>query len=128
MCKGNKCACKNSSCICPSGRTPRFLQASILLLINNASSYGYELMDKLREGKFLETQPDPGAVYRILRKLEDEKCIVSKWQMNKSGPAKKIYSVTFKGRKLLKEWVTSIQIKRNSLNRILKEYKQLEIK
>ncbi|PIV52284.1 MAG: hypothetical protein COY53_08470 [Elusimicrobia bacterium CG_4_10_14_0_8_um_filter_37_32] len=35
-------------------------------------SYGYELMDNLKNGNFLETKPDAGVVYRILRKLEKE--------------------------------------------------------
>jgi DNA-binding PadR family transcriptional regulator len=57
---------------CPSGRTPRFLQPCILLLLYQKKSYGYELIDKLKKCGFIETTPDPGIVYRILRKFEKE--------------------------------------------------------
>lgn len=125
MCKNGKCACNKTLYGCPSGRTPRFLQPCILLLLAKAPSYGYELMDNLKKGKFLETKPDAGAIYRVLGKLEDDKFITAKWQNNQSGPAKKIYSITAKGKKLLKEWAKSLQAKINSLDRFIKEYSNL---
>ena len=122
MRKGNECKCGNPACTCPSGRTPRFLEPSIILLLKKVPSYGYELMDNLKKGSFLGTKPDPGAVYRILRRLEGSGHIISEWQTNKAGPAKRIYSVTQKGKKLLNEWARSIQKKREDLERFMKEY------
>jgi len=126
MCKDNKCSCEKITCGCPSGRTPRFLQPCILLLLSKTSSHGYELMDNLKKGGFLETKPDAGAVYRILKKLEDDGNISSKWQTNQSGPAKKNYSLTKKGKGLLNEWAKSIFAKRASLNKFLSGYEKIK--
>ena len=124
MCKKGKCSCDKAACGCPSGRTPRFLQPSILLLLSKDSSYGYELMESLKKSGFLETKPDPGAVYRILHRLEDDGCITSKWQTKQHGPAKNVYDITAKGKKLLHEWARSIQEKRKSLNKFISGYNQ----
>ncbi|OGS23389.1 MAG: hypothetical protein A2314_05475 [Elusimicrobia bacterium RIFOXYB2_FULL_50_12] len=122
MCKKGKCNCNKSACGCPSGRTPRFLQPSILLLLSKVPSHGYELMENLRKGRYLETKPDPGAVYRILRRLENDGCVKADWQTKQPGPAKKVYEVTASGKKLLREWAKSIRKKRESLDTFLSEY------
>jgi len=128
MCQDKGCACDKTSCGCPTGRTPRFLEPSILLLVGKAPSHGYELMESLRQGGFLETKPDPGAVYRILRRLEAGGCIKSKWQVGQPGPAKKVYGITAKGKSLLDEWANSLREKRDSLNKFLSGYNKYAVK
>lgn len=115
--------CNTIECGCPSGRTPRFLQPCILLLLHQKPSYGYELIENLKRGGFLETKPDAGAVYRILRKLEKEEFVRSNWITKRIGPAKKIYTITAKGKVLLDKWAKSIFQKRASLNKFLSGYK-----
>jgi DNA-binding PadR family transcriptional regulator len=117
--------CGTIKCGCPSGRTPRFLQPCILLLLYKKPSYGYELMKDLKRGIFLETKPDASAVYGILQKLEKEGSVKSNWITKQVGPAKRIYRMTTKGKKLLNEWGKSIRIKRDILNRFLAEYAKI---
>jgi poly-beta-hydroxybutyrate-responsive repressor len=109
-------------CGCPSGRTPRFLQPCLLALLSRCPSYGYELMDNLKKKGFLETEPDAGAVYRILRTFEKEGFVKSKWDTQKKGAAKRNYVITSQGRKFLEEWVKAIKAKRGALGRFLNFY------
>lgn len=109
-------------CGCPSGRTPRFLQPCILALLLRCPSHGYELMDNLKKEGFLETEPDAGAVYRILRAFEKESFVKSKWDTHKKGAAKRNYVVTVAGKKFLEDWVKAIEAKRDSLGKFLNFY------
>jgi PadR family transcriptional regulator, regulatory protein PadR len=118
--------CRTIKCGCPSGKTPRFLQPCILLLLHQKSSYGYELMENLKNNNFLETTPDVGAIYRILRKLENQEFVKSSWITKEKGAAKRTYIITTKGKKLLDDWAESIFAKVNSLNRFLSGYKKLK--
>ena len=108
--------CHTTICGCSPGRTPRFMEPSILLLLSKSPSYGYKLIESL------DTKPDAGAVYRILRKLEKDGRVKSNWLSKEQGPARRVYTITAKGKKLLTEWAASIKAKRDSLNKFLSEY------
>jgi DNA-binding PadR family transcriptional regulator len=79
-------------------------------------------MDNLKKEGFLETEPDAGAIYRMLRVLEKEGFVRSKWDTHKKGAAKRDYVVTAAGKKLLKDWVKAIEDKRDSLGKFLSFY------
>jgi DNA-binding PadR family transcriptional regulator len=114
--------CATEECGCPSGRTPRFLQPCVLLLLCKSPSYGYELIERIKEKKLSETKPDTGAIYRILRELEKNGHVKSTWATKDTGPAKRNYVITSKGRGSMHRWARSIRVKTKSLNRFLKEY------
>jgi len=109
-------------CGCPSGRTPRFLQPCLLALLLRCPSHGYELMDNLKKEGFLETDPDAGAVYRILRAFEKEGFVKSKWDMHRKGAAKRTYVVTATGKTFLEDWVKAMEVKRISIGKFLNFY------
>ena len=92
------------------------MEPCILLLLSKSPSYGYKLIE------CLDTKPDAGAVYRILRKLERDGRVKSNWLSKEQGPARRVYTITTKGKKLLTEWAASIKAKRDSLNKFLSEY------
>lgn len=97
-----------SRCSCKRGRMSRFLIPALLLLLAEKSSHGYELTERYAELGFTEANFDPGAIYRTLKILESEKLITPKWDTEKIGPAKKIYSITPDGRKMLSKWAENI--------------------
>ncbi len=115
----SKCSCKNS-------RGARFLMPALLLLIREAPSHGYELMDQYSEFNFTGAGPDPGAIYRTLKVLESEDYIISQWDTKDSGPAKKIYSITDKGNGLLAEWAEEIEGKIDIFKLFLTRYKKIK--
>ena len=70
------------------------LTAWLLLLLGREATHGYELRRRL-EANGLVT--DPAAMYRLLRKLEDEDRAESFWGEAVAGPRRRLYRLTPKG-------------------------------
>ena len=78
-----------------SGLPKDFLRPCLLLLLRESEAHGYELAERL--GTFGFDHSDPGALYRALRKLEDEGLVISTWARSESGPRKRVYALTENG-------------------------------
>ena len=115
---------KIKKCECPSGKMTRFVEPCLLFFLSQKNSYGYELMAKLDDFGFPKAKPDPAMVYRTLRYLEKESCVVSQWDTKGAGPAKRNYSLTEKGTGLLHVWAESIILRNQVLEKFLKQYRQ----
>ena len=111
-------------CKCPSGKMTRFVEPCILLFLLQKPSYGYELMEKINHFGFKKAKPDPAMVYRTLRYLDKEGCVASKWDTGQAGPAKRNYTLTPKGLSLLHVWAEGIAVRKQVLEKFLKEYKK----
>ena len=75
------------------------LEMLVLKLICDGPSYGYELLNRLREQSKLLLQLKEGTLYPILYRLEDEGLISASWQTGAGRAApKKIYEATEMGR------------------------------
>ncbi|MBN2440029.1 MAG: helix-turn-helix transcriptional regulator [Spirochaetales bacterium] len=107
---------------CVNMRTPRFIQACILLLLYESKSYGYELIENLKKRGFVETNPDAGIVYRVLRKCEKQGFVASQWLHEEKGPAKRLYELTRAGEKALREWGFMIRTKVKTLKNFLRVF------
>lgn len=116
--------CDHEKYDCSHGRMQRFIEPCLLLLLTQNPTYGYDLIDKL--SKFGFESPDPGTIYRYLRKLEEKEMVTSKWNTESSGPAKRSYRVTKEGREYLEAWVVRIEKNKGILNRFLDEYRSIE--
>ncbi len=114
-------------CSCKSGRISRFLIPAVLLLLSEKPSHGYELTEKYTEFGFTEADSDPGAIYRTLKLLDSEGFTKSKWDTDDPGPAKKIYSITDDGLKLLSDWVLEIKERKRTFELFLKRYDKLRL-
>ncbi len=115
-----------SRCSCKSARTSRFLIPALLLILSEKPSHGYELTEKYTDFGFTEAGSDPGAVYRTLNLLGSDGFIKSKWKTDEPGPAKKIYSITGEGLKLLSSWAKEIKERKKTLEFFLKRYNKLK--
>ena len=115
---------KIKKCECPSGKMTRFVEPCLLFFLSQQSSYGYELMEKLDQFGFQKTKPDPAMVYRTLRSLEKEGCVISKWDTKGAGPAKRNYELTSKGLSLLHAWAAGITFRKQALEKFLMLYKK----
>ena len=115
---------KIKKCECPSGKMTRFVEPCLLFFLSQQDSYGYELMAKLDNFGFPKANPDPAMVYRTLRYLEKEGFVVSKWDTKGTGPAKRNYGLTQKGIGLLHLWAESIAIRKQILEKFIKQYRQ----
>ena len=92
-----------------TGRLSRMVEPSILyLLANGTASHGYDLAEAANTLGLTETLIDPGAVYRCLRQLEADGCVVSDWDTAGAGPARRVYQLTEAGTQRLNGWVQVI--------------------
>jgi PadR family transcriptional regulator, regulatory protein PadR len=94
-------------CSCSLGKLSRLVEPTILhLLAAGKARYGYEFLELAQEEAMTDSEIDPGAVYRILRRLEQAGCVVSQWEPGQGGPQRRIYTITALGLEHLQDWAT----------------------
>jgi PadR family transcriptional regulator PadR len=76
------------------------LHIAIIDLIKDKPTHGGEIYQILKE-KYLIDIPR-GIIYALLRRMEVDSLIISKWNIQKSGPARRIYHITEDGVEYLK--------------------------
>jgi PadR family transcriptional regulator len=89
-------------------RVERFVEPTLLLLLEERPAHGYELLDRLPPLTGSD-RVDMGNLYRFLRALEEEGFVASDWDASAPGPAKRRYELTDAGRHLLMEWVDALR-------------------
>ena len=97
-----------------------YLIPCLLSLLGDAPSHGYQLAETLRERRYLTATPDPGVIYRHLRRMEQEGLVTSGLESG-AGPARKVYTITDEGRACLSEWIAGLRELRESLGSFLDE-------
>jgi PadR family transcriptional regulator len=102
-------------------RVERFSEPALLLLLRERPTHGYELLEALPELTG-ETRVDMGNLYRVLRALEEDGLVSSRWQSGEPGPAKRTYDLTVEGRRLLDEWATALRGSRERIDTFIDRY------
>lgn len=99
----------------------QLLAAWLLLLLRPGPSYGYGL----RRALFAhQVRADPGATYRVLRQLERDGWLQSRWLQPAAGPRRRLYRLTPTGWRHLEELVTAIAGNQNSHAAFLRAYER----
>jgi poly-beta-hydroxybutyrate-responsive repressor len=111
-----------------SAKPERYIQPSVLMALLDGPSYGYQLLQRLPEYGFLRDEVPPGMIYRHLRQMEEEKLVVSQWEAEGSGPAKRMYVLTAEGAEVLEAWVAHMERKAHRLLDFVGAYRQRESK
>ena len=96
----------------------------MLLLLAENPAHGYDLMERLNRFGF-ENGADPAAVYRTLRKLEQDGFVASVWETAGSGPARRSYTLTADGFDLLEAWVVRLRDHVQNIEEFLNGFKAL---
>lgn len=125
MCAGHGPEIPEDECGCRGRRGDRFLEAWLLLLLKDGPSHGYQLLERLSETLGGGMFPDPGTVYRNLRRMEEEGLVSSSWDLQSSGPARRLYRLTEQGEELLHVWAVDVEHYRARLDRFLGIYRGL---
>ncbi|MTI96708.1 MAG: PadR family transcriptional regulator [Firmicutes bacterium] len=110
------------TCRCPR-RVHRFIEPCLLLSLRRRPSYGYQLLEDLRDFGF-NAEPDTAALYRNLRRMEEEGYVTSEWHPGEAGPAKRYYKITPLGCRLLAEWADAMEVQKHALGQFVEAYKQ----
>jgi poly-beta-hydroxybutyrate-responsive repressor len=109
-----------------SAKPERYIQPSVLMALLDGPSYGYQLLQRLPEYGFLRDEVPPGMIYRHLRQMEEEKLVVSQWEAEGSGPAKRVYVLTPEGGEVLEAWVAHMERKARRLLEFVEVYRRRE--
>ncbi|WP_459998282.1 helix-turn-helix transcriptional regulator [Paradesulfitobacterium aromaticivorans] len=126
MRKNHSCHDENHESNCqPGGKHQRFIQPTLLLSLVEQPSHGYELMERLSRFRFYAGAPDAGAVYRHLRRLENEGFVESHWETGAAGPAKRIYAITQEGITMLHAWAFDMKQRKASIEDFLERYEEI---
>src|SRR5215210_609416 len=88
-------------------RPKKWLMPVGLVVLREEDSYGYELMERLQQFGFVEI--NPGALYRTLRRMENEGLCKSEWEHSEGEPARRIYSITEAGEAFLESWLEACE-------------------
>jgi PadR family transcriptional regulator PadR len=74
------------------------LEFAILLVIAKEKTYATEIIGRLLEARLVVVE---GTIYPLLSRLKNSGLLNYDWEESKSGPPRKYYSLTEKGRKFL---------------------------
>lgn len=85
------------------------LEFCILLIVGRGEAYSSDILTTLKEHDLLVVE---GTLYPLLSRLRHSGLVSYEWRESKSGPPRKYYSLTKKGRATLDDLITSW----NSLN------------
>ncbi len=73
-------------------------------------SYGYDIIRRVRQLSGDRIDWSEGMVYPALRRLEEKGLLTSRWVESDSGPRRRYYSITRRGRAVLADereaWMT----------------------
>ncbi len=103
-------------------RPRNWLTPVALVLLQEESSYGYELMERLNR-QFAFEQINAGTLYRTLRQMEKEGLCESEWDTSQSsGPPRRMYYITNAGEAYLEAWVKACKGYRRVMDALSQAY------
>ena len=102
-------------------RIERFVEPALLLLLRERPRHGYELIELAPDIAGVE-RVDVGNLYRQLRGLEAEGIVASVWSGDLPGPAKRTYTLTEAGDRVLDQWADAIARARDEMSTFLERY------
>lgn len=99
----------------------RFVEPALLLLLRERPRHGYELIEFAPELAGVG-RVDVGNLYRLLRGLEEEGLVESVWSGELPGPAKRTYTLTEAGSRVLDQWAQALIRVRDEVSIFLTRY------
>lgn len=107
------------------GNLYRFVEPTVLLLLKKkGQSYGYDLLEELQQHSLTDANIEKAALYRTLRQLEQNGNVVSEWETDRGGPARRVYELTPDGIEHLDEWATVLDHLSKSMGRFVRSARQ----
>ncbi|WP_066638445.1 PadR family transcriptional regulator [Desulfolucanica intricata] len=97
---------------------------AILLLLAQAPAHGYDIIQRLNLLEYIEGELEAATVYRILRRMEKDGIIVSKWEHGEFGPARRKYKITRQGLHLMDEWALGLRLRSRQIELFLNSYNE----
>ncbi len=103
---------------CHTGAPVRgLLHIAILKAVRDKPAHGGEIHHVLKERYGIEA-PRP-VIYGLLRRLEGQGLLVSRWDVERGGPAKRVYMITDEGVEYLENVLKRLSSVRDVINRLI---------
>jgi DNA-binding PadR family transcriptional regulator len=78
-----------------------------------------EELEKITSEKYI---PEPGAIYTMLRRMEEKEFVTSKWEKKETGADRRVYTLTEAGVKVLKEGLGMVKKRRQLMDSLVQFY------
>ena len=78
-----------------------------------------EELERITAEKYI---PEPGAVYTMLRRMEERSLVTSEWEKKGTGADRRVYTITEAGGKVLKEGLEMGKRRRQLLDSLVQFY------
>jgi PadR family transcriptional regulator PadR len=93
------------------------LEYCVLALLKEEERYGFDLVRALGETDGMVTSE--GTIYPLLSRLRRDGLVSTTWEESPSGPPRRYYRLTAKGRQALGEFVQEWQRFRDAVDRFM---------
>ena len=87
----------------------------VLAILEEGESYGYAIIQRVRELSGGEIAWTDGILYPVLHRLEAQGCITARWGESEAGRRRKYYSLKRHGRDVLADWKAQWQVVHGAL-------------
>lgn len=109
-----------SQCPCTGKTLAKIVQPAVLAVLAEQPLHGYLIVQRLSEMMMFRGEcPDPAGVYRVLRSMDRRGLVTSSWDLGKTGPAKRRFTLTANGRACLKQWAQTLEHYARSIEDLL---------
>ena len=98
-----------------------FLEFPVLLIIGAKPTYAPEILKQLKKANLLVVE---GTLYPLLSRLKRYALLEYQWKESKTGPPRKMYTITKKGKEVLIQLETSWQKLNTSVTTLIKQYEK----
>ena len=93
----------------------------ILAILSRGETYGYAIIREIRELSDAQIEWTDGMLYPVLRRLEKQGLLQSKWRVAETGKKRRYYRIKKSGRVALSAQRTQWQLTNRVLTRLFKE-------
>lgn len=66
--------------------------------------------------------PEPGAVYTMLRRMEERRLVTSEWEKKETGADRRVYTLTETGVKFLKDGLEMVKSRKELIEDLIQFY------
>jgi len=93
----------------------------ILSVLSRGESYGYAIIQEVKDLSGSEIEWTDGMLYPVLRRLEKQGLLESEWRVVDSGKKRRYYRIKKPGKEILSEQRAQWQLTNRVLNKLWKE-------